>query len=462
MSSKYSNIDPYKSKYLKYKKKYLDFKKMVGSGVANTNRTTKSVFKINRDIINKYPDIKSILFTSNEFKEERNQYGPIANRKLINTWLEEYKNKNFIIAFTFTDINYDYSKKYNIKDLVIKMNKNNNYTETEREKLWNEIIFTLKDFNITGFLDLSDLSNLSNYNFPILQESLKNIQVKFDKIYFDKRIKQTDWVNIINKTLNINNITDIDIRERIHRGQKYKNEYLYSIIITDINIKKLPDDFGHFKLDGFVTISNTGLLELPYSFGNIEVGEFLKLSKNNLTSLPDNFPNIEIGYNNIPDSLSGTIFLNGNNLKTLPKDFGYTNFHGDLFMEDNEIEILPDSFGNLNLLGELNLANNNLKDLPTSFKNIKVIGNISLERNLFTTIPECLKEINKDPDNPGEQAEITWNGTLFIGNKSDGIDPSSYNSWDYWFNMIVSDPPNLWGTEKGLNIKEKSKWKVGE
>ena len=284
-----------------------------------------------------------------------------------------------------------------------------------------------------------------------------------------KNIERKDWEFIINKMLDDNNITTKKVRDRIIAGQTYKKidgiEFLNNIIITNVYITKLPDEFGNFILDGNLTIQDTALTKLPNNFGNIKIGGFLNLSCNMLTSLPENFANIEVGYN---ESLSkdtdsrGAIHLYGNVLRLLPENFGEITLEGDLLLYDNEIICLPDTFGNLQIYGDLSLRHNNLTDLPPTFKNIEVSGSVYLDKNLFEKLPICLKEINQnhnfdDVDENDIPNSYTIKGKIVIGHRLRNIEDDLFddNPDGYLECLEIVVPNNL----ENNNFKKRSEVK---
>ena len=77
--------------------------------------------------------------------------------------------------------------------------------------------------------------------------------------------------------------------------------------------------------------------------------------------------------------VKGDLWLNSNNLTSLPESFGNLKIGGSLDLDFNKLESLPESFGNLQIGGSLELRYNKLKSLPESYDDIDVKGNIYMD-----------------------------------------------------------------------------------
>jgi len=64
--------------------------------------------------------------------------------------------------------------------------------------------------------------------------------------------------------------------------------------------------------------------------------------------------------------VGGNLYLDNNQLTSLPESFGNLKVGGDLYLYYNQLTILPESFGNLKVGGNLSLDNNQLKDTPNT------------------------------------------------------------------------------------------------
>jgi len=133
------------------------------------------------------------------------------------------------------------------------------------------------------------------------------------------------------------------------------------------NFKDLTDFLDYYGVEYTVTS------------GGVEVKGGLWLDNNNLTSLPESFGNLKIG---------GTLHLGYNKLTSLPESFGNLKIGGDLWLNHNKLTSLPESFGNLKIVGSLGLYNNKLESLPESFGNLKVSGDLLLYNNKLTSFPK--------------------------------------------------------------------------
>ena len=209
----------YKNKYLKYKKKYLDLKKI-------------------------FVDM---------------------NMSLVELWADNFK-EYYIIKYNIDnniDNNINYKKKYNISKLTItRLEYKDEYGVIYYTDNFDNILTSLKDFNITGNL------NLSNNKLQTLPPEFCNI--------------------IIGGDLNLSH-----------------NE-----------LQTLPEDFCSIKVGGNLNLAYNQLKTLPVYFENIKIGGNLNLEHNLLKILPENFSKISVG---------GELNLSYNLLKILPENFDNVN-----------------------------------------------------------------------------------------------------------------------------------------
>jgi hypothetical protein len=217
MSNKYNNL--YENKYLKYKNKYLSLKKLLGGARKNKKK---------------------------------------ENRERIEKWKNEFTdNKQIFIYYDIKkNIRIDRNKIYNVSNLEILM-------PNETTSLKNEILESLIDFNIDGYLKLSnnELESLPN-NFYLIN---------------------------IGGSLDLNN-----------------NQ-----------LESLPNNFHQINIGGSLFLYNNQLKSLPNNFHQINIGESLYLQNNHLTRLPENFEKIKCQ----------DLYLNDNLLKTLPISFTQVSGH---------------------------------------------------------------------------------------------------------------------------------------
>jgi hypothetical protein len=299
MSNKYCNL--YKNKYLKYKNKYSSLKNILGGN----KKKKEDFFKYNKELI-------------------------LVNRQKVEKWKEDLKSINIFIEYTINDDIVDGSKIF-INNLSIKKNK-----DTLQESIY-KILQTLKDFNITGDL------NLSYNELQTLPENFCSIKVGGD----------------LNLSYN--------------------------------ELQTLPENFHHIEIGGNLNLSNNLLEILPNSFGYINIQGTLNLMHNNIKTLPESFSNIKLN-NTTNDAVEHNLLLDFNQLESLPESFGSIKVDGNMSLSNNLLKTLPEDFGSIKVDGNMSLSNNLLKTLPEGFGNIEVGGNLYLDNNL-------LKILSKDFEN---------------------------------------------------------------
>ena len=102
----------------------------------------------------------------------------------------------------------------------------------------------------------------------------------------------------------------------------------------------------------------------------------------------------------------------GNQISSLPSNFGVFQNLKSLIINHNPIGTLPESFGELKDLELLDLSNNKLAILPDSFVNLTSIKSLNLSNNQFIEIPTqlwALKELTELnlTNNPLNPEDIT-------------------------------------------------------
>jgi len=100
-----------------------------------------------------------------------------------------------------------------------------------------------------------------------------------------------------------------------------------------------PDFWNESRVVGDWNLQSLGLVALPSSIGDLTISSSLQLSRNRIKSLPDSFGNLTIV--------------------------------GDLLLDRNGLETLPETFGSIAVGAELHLGSNKLQSLPASFSEVK-------------------------------------------------------------------------------------------
>ena len=192
--------------------------------------------------------------------------------------------------------------------------------------------------------------------------------------------------------------------------------------LSKLNLTKLPESFINLKIGGDLYLSANNLKSLPKSFGyNLEIGGDLVLSGNQLESLPESFGNIVIG---------GDLWLSGNNLKSLPDNFVNIKIGNSLHLEGNQLKTLPKSFGSLTIGGDLDLSHNQLEELPESFGKIEIGGNLDLSQNQLEKLPESFGKL-----------DVPLN--LYLNDNPKLTLPQSFGNISFGFELDLSNNPNI-------------------
>ena len=168
--------------------------------------------------------------------------------------------------------------------------------------------------------------------------------------------------------------------------------HLEHLIFQDEDISKNPlMEFTHknSRITG-ISLYNTlwkNNEKIPDSLGNLENLEILDLSSCYLKT--DSFPN---DLNNLKSLRE--VYLQHNNLNSIPKAFLQLNSIKKLILKKNNIRLLNSSIGNLTQIETLNLSDNFLEFLPESIKNLVNLEIFNLENNSLKEIPEFIGHLN--------------------------------------------------------------------
>ncbi|EMY16264.1 leucine rich repeat protein [Leptospira weilii str. Ecochallenge] len=102
-------------------------------------------------------------------------------------------------------------------------------------------------------------------------------------------------------------------------------------------------------------------------------------------------------YHNLTEALQNPtdvqiLYLNSNQLITLPKEIGKLKKLRELHSYNNQLKAIPKEIGELKELQMLDLSHNQFKTLPKEFGNLQNLQILELIGNQLTTLP---KEIGK-------------------------------------------------------------------
>lgn len=132
-------------------------------------------------------------------------------------------------------------------------------------------------------------------------------------------------------------------------------------------------------------LESNNLTSLPSELGNLVKLKTLWLQSNHLTSLPDELGNL-INVN--------IIDISRNNLKSLPSTIGNMSSLKLLQVNDNNLTSLPSTIGNISSLEILQVNNNNLTSLPDSIGNLSNLTTFYTNNNAITRLPESIGNLS--------------------------------------------------------------------
>ena len=200
-------------------------------------------------------------------------------------------------------------------------------------------------------------------------------------------------------------------------------------IIGNPNLTRLPQDFGKLSSLSKLHLHDNGLEELPESFGDLpefvmdSIGPMnsptsygtkntLNLANNRLTRLPNSI----IKFKN---RWLTTLYLDGNQIRNFPMNIGSldtlvniylrsNNLIGNdwvanlekttantIFLDSNQLQTLPDIFSSWSFvnLSSLLISSNQLNSLPSSFGYLSKLRTLNISGNRFTTFPNPLTNL---------------------------------------------------------------------
>ena len=159
---------------------------------------------------------------------------------------------------------------------------------------------------------------------------------------------------------------------------------LEHLILYNIGLSSLPDNFGELTNLISLNLANNRLTGLPDSIGELTKLKMLSLVNNNLTELPDSIGRLT----NLEE-----LYLRDNKLTAFPTSIGGLSKLRELKADYNKLTVLPDSIGNLSRLRELSLHKNKLTSLPTSIGNLSNLRKLMVEDNNLTTLPDSIMNL---------------------------------------------------------------------
>lgn len=188
---------------------------------------------------------------------------------------------------------------------------------------------------------------------------------------------------------------------RIKETHHLQREALYlrncwlSSICEAIGYNFKTMDFENNKLESLPEIEERVLLErlwiqrnqlktIPASIGNALKLQELKLSYNQVEKLPESlFTLAELN----------TLLLDHNQIKKIPDTLGNLTKLTILTIDKNQLEALPDSIGNLKDLKSLYIHDNKLTSLPESIGDLENLEHLDLSGNSLRGLPKSIVKL---------------------------------------------------------------------
>ena len=124
-------------------------------------------------------------------------------------------------------------------------------------------------------------------------------------------------------------------------------------------------------------INDNQLTSIPKEIGNLTQLKELNLENNQLTSLPKEIGNLT--------QLKGLYSCN-NQLTSIPEEIGNLTQLKELHLYNNQITSIPKEIGNLTQLQELYLFDNNLTSIPKEIGDLTQLQDLNLENNQLTSL----------------------------------------------------------------------------
>ncbi|MCC3600395.1 MULTISPECIES: COR domain-containing protein [unclassified Microcoleus] len=148
--------------------------------------------------------------------------------------------------------------------------------------------------------------------------------------------------------------------EAQQRIEKARQNGARILILSDIQLRELPDEIASLNQLKWLNLSNNQLRELPEAITSLTQLHHIDLSNNQLTELPDVIPSL---------TQLGQINLSGNQLTELSEAIASLTQLQTLYLSNNELRELPETIASLTQLRDLNLSNNPLNpDLAAAYQ----------------------------------------------------------------------------------------------
>lgn len=223
----------------------------------------------------------------------------------------------------------------------------------------------------------------------------------------------------LNKSKNLLNVTQTILEKEdykwIEKLWKWadENEIDESIWVSDVNFinggyfRNIPKDKNKLLVLRELCIIGQKLIYMSRELSNIKTLKEIWLNSNNLRSLPEfiyNLTNIEciVLTDNLITNLSEGIDsfnklnhldISDNLLQDLPMNISSLSSLKCLFLNENQLNILPDEICELTNLKELTLNRNRLKKISKKISNLKSLKVLTLGGNELSILPDEICEL---------------------------------------------------------------------
>jgi Leucine-rich repeat (LRR) protein len=150
-------------------------------------------------------------------------------------------------------------------------------------------------------------------------------------------------------------------------GFTVKNNHIKTLILSNSDLKTIPESIGNLKYLRFLDLSSNQLKRIPKTIGSLTFLKLLRLEYNQLSNLPSSMKNLK----NLTQ-----LFLEGNDFKKLPEIIKYLTELRYLEISRNQIQQKPsflNSLHNLKILYMMNCGNKDFVQFIRQTMNEKVI-----------------------------------------------------------------------------------------
>jgi hypothetical protein len=161
-------------------------------------------------------------------------------------------------------------------------------------------------------------------------------------------------------------------REAKRRIEQARREGAKLLILSDMKLRKLPDDIASLNQLKWLNLQDNELRELPEVIASLTQLQGLELSNNQLRELPEAIASL---------TQLQTLNLSNNQLTELPEAIASLTQLHTLKLSNNQLTQLPEEIASLTQLKELNLSNNQLTELPEAIASLTQLQELNLHNN---------------------------------------------------------------------------------